>query len=156
MCRARPSTLIPGYFESCADLAVRETERNVESEVYPGLKCQPVSRRRNTSRLAHQLLQKLECWNEDLQWFMGCWSLVCHLFHSWWVCTPVFELLYQSQYDIFDRADILENCQKLYWLNKLYLTNIKNKNPYRDIFCFHNLNCRGLLFCICTCQLAYH
>ncbi len=42
MCRACPSALIPGYFESCADSAVRETEQNAESEVYPGLKCQPV------------------------------------------------------------------------------------------------------------------
>ncbi len=37
-----------------------------------------------------------------------------------------FELLYQSQYNICYRADILENCQKGYCLNKLYLTNIKN------------------------------
>ncbi len=33
MCRARPSALIRGwvYFESCADAAVRETERNAET-----------------------------------------------------------------------------------------------------------------------------
>ncbi len=40
MCRAHPSALIHVwvYFESCVDAAVRETEKNVESEVYPGLK----------------------------------------------------------------------------------------------------------------------
>ncbi len=34
MCRARPSALFSGWvhFECCADAAVRETERNAESE----------------------------------------------------------------------------------------------------------------------------
>ncbi len=46
MCRARPSALFSGwvYFECCADAAVRETERNAESEEAFRLKTKPTSK----------------------------------------------------------------------------------------------------------------